>query len=327
MTNILITGGLGFIGFNAVQLWTKTRPDLQLFVLDLETYAAGFMLEEKRKWLTDHGVLSFKCDIGDEFSVGAIVQQNNIDTIVNFAAESHVDNSINSPDIFFNTNVIGTAKLLNVAKKFGVRFHQVSTDEVYGETTPASWENEYDMWYDEGYIPADMMPLKPSSPYSASKAAADMAVLSYVRTFGLNATVSRCTNNFGKWQHPEKLIGTTIKAALADKRIPIYGKGKQMRHWIYVDEHNKAVMDILERGEAGKIYNIAPPEANWLTNMKLVKFILKQLGKPTSLIEHVTDRPGHDTSYFLVGTEFCQSKRKWKEDMASTVEWYKENLK
>lgn len=327
MTNVLITGGLGFIGFNAVQLWTKTRPDLHLFVLDLETYAACFMIEEKRKWLADHGVLSFKCDISDEFSVEAIVQQNKIDTIVNFAAETHVDNSINGPDVFFNTNVIGTAKLLNVAKKLGLRFHQVSTDEVYGETTPSSWENTDDMRYTEEYIPAEAMPLKPSSPYSASKAAADMAVLSYVRTFGLNATVSRCTNNFGKWQHPEKLIGTTIKAALADKQIPIYGKGKQMRHWIYVDEHNKAVMDILERGEPGKIYNIAPPEANWLTNIKLVKFILKQLGKPTSLITHVTDRPGHDISYFLVGTDFCQSKRKWREDMAKTVEWYQENLR
>ena len=326
MTNILITGGLGFIGFNAVQLWTKIRPDLHLVVVDLETYAASFKLEEKLQWLKDHGISYYKCDICDEFSVDALVQQNNIDTIINFAAESHVDNSINGPDVFFNTNVIGTVKLLNVARKHKLRFHQVSTDEVYGETSPDSWENTDEVRYIDEYIPADVKPLKPSSPYSASKAAADMAVLSYVRTFNVNATVSRCTNNFGKWQHPEKLIGTVIKAAMAGKSIPVYGKGNQMRHWINVDEHNRIILEILSKGIAGKIYNIAPPEANWITNIKLIRFILKQLGKPTSLITHVTDRPGHDISYFLVGTDFCQSKKKWKEDMAKTVEWYQENL-
>lgn len=326
MTNILITGGLGFIGFNAVQLWTKTRPDLHLYIIDLETYAAQFMLEKKRQWLSDHGVMYFKCDICDEFSVDAIIQQYNIDTIINFAAESHVDNSIDKPDIFFNTNVIGTVKLLNIAKKRNLRFHQVSTDEVYGETSFDSWENTNDALYSYEFIPAEEKPLKPSSPYSASKAAADMAVLSYVRTFGVQATVSRCSNNFGPWQHPEKLIGKVIKNALDNKRIPIYGKGTQSRHWIYVNEHNRILLEILAKGEIGKIYNIAPPEVNWLSNIKLVRFILKQLNKPTSLIEHVIGRPGHDISYFLVGTEFCKSKKKWKEDMAKTVEWYQENL-
>ena len=196
-----------------------------MFVVDKETYAANYKIQEKRDWLKDHGIMYFKCDICDEFSVDALVQQNNIDTIVNFAAESHVDNSITGPDVFFTSNTLGTTKLLNVAKKYNLRFHQVSTDEVYGETTPASWDlSKYDYAYSD-MIPPEDMPLKPSSPYSASKAAADMIVLGYVRTYNLNATISRCTNNFGPWQHPEKLIGTIIKSALAGKKVPVYGNG------------------------------------------------------------------------------------------------------
>ena len=171
------------------------------------------------------------------------------------------------------------------------------------------------------------MCLAPSSPYSASKAAADLAVLSYCRTFGLNATVSRCSNNFGPWQHPEKLIGMVISNVMANKPVPVYGDGLQRRHWIYVDEHNDAVMDVLERGVSGKIYNISPPGQNWITNMQLVRFIIEQFSKdPMETVEFVRDRPGHDVSYFMTGTDFCRKHAVWKNDMVKTIDWYKENI-
>lgn len=317
MKNILITGGLGFIGFNAIQLWKKERPNYNYFIADIETYAANFKLVEKHDWLKANNIAYFKCDICDEFALEALIKQFGIDTIVNFAAESHVDNSITGPDVFFQTNVIGTTKLLNIAKRNDLRFHQIGTDEVYGETTPKSWKHSK---------VAEEKPLVPSSPYSSSKASADMIALSYHRTFGTRVTVSRCTNNFGPWQHTEKLIGTVIRKALKDEKIPVYGEGNQKRHWIHVDEHNMKIMDILEKGETGKIYNIAPAKENWISNIKLIKFILKTLKKPQNLIEHVTDRLGHDSSYFLYGTDFCQSDKCWKDDMKATVEWYKENM-
>ena len=326
MKNILITGGLGFIGFNAVQLWKKEHPEYNYFIIDKETYAASFKLDEKHQWLKDNNIPLFKCDICDEFSVEAIIKQHNIDTIVNFAAESHVDNSISGPDIFFQTNIIGTTKLLNLAKKQTLHFHQIGTDEVYGETQPCDWVEE-DQEKLECVEHPELKPLVPSSPYSSSKAAADMIAFSYHKTFGTKVTVSRCTNNFGPYQHQEKLIGTTISKALKDQKIPVYGQGFQRRHWIHVDEHNQMIMKILEQGEIGKIYNIAPHEKNWIENIELIKFILEKLGKPESLVEHITDRLGHDTSYFLYGTDFCQSTQDWKEDMIKTIEWYKENLK
>ena len=171
------------------------------------------------------------------------------------------------------------------------------------------------------------MRLLPSSPYSASKAAADLAALSYNRTFGLNVTVSRCSNNFGPWQHPEKLIGTVISNLIAGRLVPIYGDGTQRRHWIYVDEHNDAIMDILERGESGKIYNISPPGQNWITNIQLTRFIIERFGKnPDEVIKFVKDRPGHDVSYFMTGTDFCRKYVFWENDMIKTIDWYKENL-
>ena len=326
MKNILITGSLGFIGFNAIQLWKREKPQYNYVVLDKETYAAVFKLNDKRQWCIDNNIHMYKCDICDEFSVESIIQQEHIDTIVNFAAESHVDNSISGPNVFFKTNIIGTTTLLNLAKKYDLRFHQIGTDEVYGETTPDDWED-----IDKMYNIVDVIehpeekPLVPSSPYSSSKASADMIALSYHRTFGTQVTVSRCTNNFGKYQHCEKLIGTVISKALKNEKIPVYGKGNQKRHWIHVDEHNRMVMNILEKGKLGKIYNIAPPKENWITNMTLIKFILKTLNKSNDLIEHITDRLGHDTSYFLYGTDFCQADKNWKKDMIETINWYKEN--
>ena len=313
MKNILITGGLGFIGFNAVQLWKKEKPQYNYFIIDLETYAAQFMINEKHQWCQDNNVGCFKCNICDEFAVDALVKQYNIDTIVNFAAESHVDNSIKNPNIFFETNIIGTQRLLNIARKYNLRFHQISTDEVYGETSPDSWLNYSSI----------QMPIKPSSPYSSSKASADLIALSYHRTYGTNVTISRCSNNFGKYQHSEKLIGTVILKALKNEKIPIYGKGTQKRHWIYVDEHNRAIMNILENGISGEIYNIAPPNENYLTNIELVKFILKQLKKPQKLIEHITDRLGHDVSYYMIANnDLSKSTKNWKEDMIETIKWY-----
>ena len=321
MKNILITGGLGFIGFNAIQLWKKEYPYYNYFIVDIETYAAKFMLSEKKKWLEENNVKYFKYDICDEFSIDTLIKQLEIDTIVNFAAESHVDNSITGPDIFFKTNVIGTSKLLNIAKKYDLRFHQVGTDEVYGETSNNDW---FDYYGD--IIPPEKKPLVPSSPYSSSKASADMISLSYYKTFGTKVTVSRCTNNFGPWQHIEKLIGTVISKALKDEKIPVYGKGTQKRHWIHVDQHNIAIMNILKKGKIWKIYNIGPNENNWITNITLIKFILKNLDKSFSLIEHVKDRLGHDTTYFLYGTDFCKMSKLWKNDMKNTIIWYRENI-
>ena len=175
-------------------------------------------------------------------------------------------------------------------------------------------------------LPEDM-PLKPSSPYSSSKTSADLIVLSYFRTFKTQVTISRCSNNFGKYQHIEKLIGTVISNALNNNKIPVYGKGNQKRHWIYVDEHNHALMDILEKGVLGKIYNIAPPIENYISNIKLINFILSVLNKSTNLISYVTDRLGHDTSYFLVGTDFCKRNKSLKDDMIETIKWYQTFLK
>lgn len=322
MKNILITGGLGFIGFNAIQLWKKEKPEYNYFIIDNETYAAQFLLDEKLDWLAKNNIPCFKCDICDEFSIEALIKQFSIDAIINFAAESHVDNSITGPDIFFQTNIIGTTKLLNLAKKHNLRYHQIGTDEVYGETTPDDWDyiNDYDFIQHPEY-----KAIIPSSPYSSSKSSADMIALSYHRTFGTKVTVSRCTNNAGKYQHTEKLIGTVISKALNNEKIPVYGKGNQKRHWIHVDDHNRAIMQILESNDYGKIFNIGPCKENWITNIKLIKFILKYLNKPVDLIEHVTDRLGHDTSYFLPPS-FGIKTLKYTEFMPGIIDWYTDHL-
>lgn len=228
-----------------------------------------------------------------------------------------VHNSIKSPNIFFETNVLGTVNLLNIAKDNNIRIHVIGTDEVYGMTWPNSDTHEN-------------YPLCPSSPYSSSKACSDLIALSYFKTFGTAVTVSRCTNNFGPWQHYEKLIPTVILRALETKHIPVYGDGLQKRHWIYVDEHNEAVLKILEAGELGQIYNIAPLPENYISNLDIIKFILDELRKPYSLIEYVTDRLGHDTSYFLKDFKFQSkfgnaSKSLWKVRMKDTVKWYAEH--
>ena len=318
MQNILITGGFGFIGFNAVQMWKKEKPEYNYIILDSETYAAEFLLNEKKDWCIKNKIHFYKCNICDEFSVESIIIQEKIDTIINFAAESHVDISIKNPNIFFQTNIMGTVNLLNLSKKYNIRFHQISTDEVYGETTPHDWlildDNEYP-------------PLKPSSPYSSSKASAELIVLSYFRTFGTKVTISRCSNNFGPFQHPEKLIPTVINKVLKNEKIPVYGSGNQKRHWIYVDEHNKSIMNILEKGHPGFIYNIAPLHDNYIPNIDLIKFIIDKLGKSYDLIEHVQDRAGHDVSYYMEANyDFCNSNKHWQDDMIKTINWYTDKI-
>lgn len=313
MNNILVTGNLGFIGFNFCQYVKEVRPEINIFGLDCCTYAADFCLEEKRKWNKDNGIITFyenifwHKDIIDEY-----ITHYNIDTIVNFAAESHVDNSISGPEVFFNTNVIGTTNLLEIVRKHDLRYHQIGTDEVYGITYPQ------DNCYEDHN-------LDPSSPYSSSKASADLITLSYHKTFGINATVSRCTNNFGKYQHCEKLIPTVISKALKDEKIPVYGNGLQKRHWIYVQEHNKAILDILENGTPGTIYNIAPNSFNYVSNLEIIQFILNYLEKPLSLIEHVTDRAAHDTSYYLYSKTYTSDKV-YAFDLGETIDWYKKIL-
>lgn len=307
--NILVTGNLGFIGFNFCKLLRQRYPDINIYGIDCVTYAAEFMLNDKMKWNDNNNVLQYYDNIfRDKDAIDIIMSKNNIDAIVNFAAESHVDNSITGPKVFFDTNVMGTVNMLELARKYNCRFHQISTDEVYGITYPE------DKCY-ENYK------LDPSSPYSSSKTSADLIVLSYFKTFNLPVTISRCTNNFGEYQHGEKLIPTVISKALKNEKIPVYGNGLQKRHWIYVQEHNKAVIDILENGEYGHIYNIAPDEFNYITNIDIIQFILQYMKKPMSLISHVTDRAAHDTSYYLYSTKYTSSKM-YNVDLANVIDWY-----
>ena len=219
MKNIIVTGGLGFIGYNFVLKCLQVDPFLNISIVDKETYAAQFLLNYKKQFLKNI-VKIYKYDINDYQNVEKIIQQNKIDTIVNFAAQSHVDNSISSPVEFIQANINGTFVLLELARKYNLRFHQVSTDEVYGSVDP---------WKD---IVTEQFKYNPSSPYSSSKASADLLVLAYFKTFGVKATISRCTNNYGEWQHPEKLIPKTITNAINNIKIPIYGDGKQVRNWL-----------------------------------------------------------------------------------------------
>lgn len=315
MKNILITGGFGFIGFNALLEWARF-PEYKFFNVDSETYAARYKLKEKKALLKRLGVKSFKKSICDANAIKKIVIDNDIRAIVNFAAESHVDNSISGPKVFFDTNVMGVVNLLDICRKYGCRLHQVSTDEVIGAISP-------EMRVDS----SESAKLDPSSPYASSKAAAELVINSYVKTYDVNATISRCTNNIGEWQNPEKLVPKTILNALADKKIPVYGNGKQRRFWIDVKSHNDALLEILRRGKPGETYNIAPCEDNLLENISLIKQILKTVKKPQELIEHVTDRAAHDVCYWLDAKKIdCElgwiDSRDFSETLTRTVNWY-----
>ena len=320
MKNVIVTGGLGFIGFNALKQWHEMRPDMNFFNVDCETYAAQYKLKSKKKWLDENGIQSFCIDISKENSVKtvleSVIEKNNIDTIINFSAESHVDNSISGPRVFFESNVMGVVNLLEVCRKYSCKFHQVSTDEVIGAISPES-----------GADSTEEAKLNPSSPYSSSKASAELIVQSYVKTFGIHATTSRCTNNIGAWQTPEKLVPKVIENALAGKKIPVYGAGDQRRFWIDVRSHNDALLRIVEHGRSGETYNIAPKPENLIKNIDLIKMILRQLGKDESLIEHVKDRAAHDTCYWLDASKIkkelnWEDTRDFEETLHETVQWY-----
>ena len=317
--NILVTGGAGFIGSNFVYYMLREHPDYRIVCIDKLTYAGN--LETLEEALKNPNFAFVKADIADREAVYALFEKEGFDIVVNFAAESHVDRSIEAPELFLSTNVMGTQVLLDASRKYGVkRYHQVSTDEVYGDLPL----DRKDLFFTE------TTPIHTSSPYSASKAAADLLVLAYHRTYKLPVTISRCSNNYGPYHFPEKLIPLVISRALADEPLPIYGKGENVRDWLFVEDHCSAIDLIIHKGRVGEVYNIGGH--NEKTNLEVVKEILKQLGKPESLITYVTDRPGHDMRYAIDPTKIV-TELGWKpaHDFESgikyTVQWYLDNRK
>ena len=316
---IIITGGAGFIGGNFVHYMVNKYPNDQFICLDLLTYAGNLATIEQ---VMDKDNFKFiKGDIADRKLVYEIFESENPDIIVNFAAESHVDRSIENPEVFLQTNVIGTSVLLDACRKYGItRYHQVSTDEVYGDLPLG----RPDLFFTEE------TPIHTSSPYSASKASADLLVQAYHRTFDVPITISRCSNNYGPYHYPEKLIPLMIKNALEDKSLPVYGKGENVRDWLYVEDHCVAIDLIIRNGKVGEVYNIGGH--NEKTNLEVVKIILKELNKPESLITYVADRLGHDLRYAIDPTKM-QQQLNWQptttfeEGIKKTIKWYLENQK
>ncbi|MGG4094720.1 dTDP-glucose 4,6-dehydratase [Paenibacillus lautus] len=310
---LLVTGGAGFIGSNFILYMLQQHPDYQIVNMDALTYAGNL---ENLKSIEYQPNYSFvQADIADKPAVDAIFQQG-IDVVVNFAAESHVDRSILEPEIFVNTNVLGTQVLLDAAQKYGVtKFVQVSTDEVYGSLG------------DTGLF-SETTPLAPNSPYSASKAGGDLLVRAYHETFGLPVNITRCSNNYGPYQFPEKLIPLIISRALNNESLPVYGDGLNIRDWLYVEDHCSAIDLVIHQGKLGEVYNIGGN--NERTNLHIVKTILEELGKPESLITYVEDRPGHDRRYGIDPAKIT-SELGWKPQhnfetgIKETIRWYLSN--
>ena len=314
---IIVTGGAGFIGGNFIHYMLNIYNDYKIICLDALTYAGNMETLEPVK---DNPCFKFyKADIADRTAVYEIFEKEKPDIIVNFAAESHVDRSIDNPGIFLHTNVIGTGVLMDACRKYGItRYHQVSTDEVYGDL-PLS---RPDLFFTE------TTPLHTSSPYSASKASADLLVQAYHRTFKLPVTISRCSNNYGPYHFPEKLIPLMIANALADKELPVYGKGENVRDWLYVQDHCSAIDLIIHKGRVGEVYNIGGH--NEKTNLEVVKIILKELGKSEDLIKYVTDRPGHDMRYAIDPSKIHNELgwlpvTKFEDGIKKTIKWYLDN--
>jgi len=314
---ILVTGGAGFIGGNFVHCMLKKYEDYKIICLDALTYAGN--METLADVIDDPGFTFVKGDIADRDAVYTLFEMEHPDIVINFAAESHVDRSIENPGIFLQTNIVGTGVLLDACRRFGIqRYHQVSTDEVYGDLPL----DRPDLFFTEE------TPLHTSSPYSSSKAAADLLVLAYYRTYKLPVTISRCSNNYGPYHFPEKLIPLMIANALNDKALPVYGKGENVRDWLYVEDHCSAIDLIIHHGRAGEVYNIGGH--NERTNLQVVKAILRELGKPESLINFVTDRPGHDMRYAIDPTKIHRElgwlpETTFDEGVKRTVIWYLDN--
>jgi dTDP-glucose 4,6-dehydratase len=309
--NVLVTGGCGFIGSNLVKHLRRVRPEWKVVTLDKLTYAGN--LENLRELESDPRHVFVKGDIANRELVELVLRDHQIDAVMHLAAESHVDRSILGPEIFIQTNVLGTQQLLEASKVAGVsRFLMVSTDEVYGSLGP------------EGLF-TETSPIQPSSPYSASKASSDLIALAYGHTFGMNVVVTRCSNNYGRYQFPEKLIPLMVVNALHDKPLPVYGDGGNVRDWLHVEDHCEALLLALEKGQAGQVYNIGGGAER--RNLEIVRAILGLLGKPESLIKYVQDRPGHDRRY-AIDPSRIRGELGWKaahtfeQGLAETVRWY-----
>ena len=314
---IIVTGGAGFIGSNFVFHMLEKHPDDRIICLDKLTYAGNLSTLEP---VMDNPNFRFvRADICDREMVERLFEEEHPDIVVNFAAESHVDRSIEDPGIFLQTNIIGTATLMDACRKYGItRYHQVSTDEVYGDLPL----DRPDLFFTEE------TPLHTSSPYSSSKAGADLLVLAYYRTYGLPVTISRCSNNYGPYQFPEKLIPLMIANALADKSLPVYGEGLNVRDWLYVEDHCRAIDLIIHEGKVGEVYNVGGH--NEMKNIDIVKMICKELGKPESLITYVTDRKGHDMRYAIDPAKIHRElgwlpETKFEDGIKKTIRWYLEN--
>lgn len=317
--NILVTGGAGFIGSNFIFYMIKKHPDYRIVCVDKLTYAGN--LSTLEPVMNNPNFRFVKADICDKEAIDKLFEEENFDIVVNFAAESHVDRSIENPQVFLETNIIGTSVLMDACRKYNVkRFHQVSTDEVYGDLPL----DRPDLFFHED------TPLHTSSPYSSSKASADLLVMAYHRTYGLPVTISRCSNNYGPYQFPEKLIPLMIANCLANKPLPVYGEGINVRDWLYVEDHCKAIDLIIHNGKVGEVYNIGGH--NEMRNIDIVKLIIKELGKDESLITYVTDRKGHDQRYAIDPTKIHDElgwlpETMFKDGIKKTIRWYLDNEK
>ncbi|SHJ72506.1 dTDP-glucose 4,6-dehydratase [Dethiosulfatibacter aminovorans DSM 17477] len=328
MKTILVTGGAGFIGSNFIRLILKKYPDNKIINVDALTYAGNLENLEEIRGRSNYSFM--KIDIRDREKIEEVFEVNDIMAVVNFAAESHVDRSIEEPEIFLTTNIVGTQILLDVAKKYwkvrpkdkycreykdGVKFLQVSTDEVYGTL-------------EETGMFVETMPLMPNSPYSASKASADMMVRAYNETFGFPVNITRCSNNYGPYQFPEKLIPLIINNCLKEKDLPVYGDGMQIRDWLHVSDHCSAIDTVLHNGKDGEVYNIGGN--NEKANIEIVKLIIDILGKSDNLIKYVKDRPGHDRRYAIDNTKITtqlgwEPAYTFEQGMKETIQWYLDN--
>ena len=317
MTNIIVTGGAGFIGSNFIFHMLKSHPDYRVICLDALTYAGN--LSTLEPVMENEKFRFVKASITDRKAVFDLFEEEKPDIIVNFAAESHVDRSIENPYVFLETNIMGTQVLLDACRKFGIkRFHQVSTDEVYGDLPL----DRPDLFFTEE------TPIHTSSPYSASKAAADLLAQAYHRTFKVPVTISRCSNNYGPYHFPEKLIPLMIVNALNDKPLPVYGKGENVRDWLYVEDHCKAIDFIIHNGTVGEVYNIGGH--NEIRNIDIVKTIVHELRKSEELITYVTDRAGHDLRYAIDPTKIHNElgwlpETKFEQGIKKTIQWYLDN--